>query len=255
MLIRISLIVAIIAGLAVGGLNFVKVKEKIVALQADRDQEKAAHQKFEKDFRQTKSALDKTNAILKQTEATLTETTDQRDKAVADAAEKTKRLDKMTEDLAKTRQERDSAQQDLAAYKATGYTPQQITTFGKQLTGLQEAVAATETENKLLAAKILKLKNELAIYKPGAPPVYLPSDLAGKVLVSDPKWNFVVLNIGEKQGVLERGELLINRNGKLVAKVVVSSVQKDRCVANIVPGWQLGDVFEGDQVIPAHAES
>ena len=38
-------------------------------------------------------------------------------------------------------------------------------------------------------------------------------------------------------------------------KVVVSSVQKDRCVANIMPGWQLGDVIEGDQVIPAHPAS
>ena len=35
MLIRISLIVAIIAGLAVGVLNFVKVKEKITTLQAN----------------------------------------------------------------------------------------------------------------------------------------------------------------------------------------------------------------------------
>ena len=255
MLIRISLIIEIVAGLAVGGLNFVMVKEKIVTLKSDLERETAAHQKFEKDFRQTKSALDKTNAILKQTEATLTETTDQRDKAVAALAEKTKSLEKTTEDLAKTRQERDSAQQELAAYKATGYTPQQITTFGKQLTGLQEATAATETENKLLAAKIVKLKNELNKYVPGSPPVFLPSDLAGKVLVSDPKWNFVVLNVGQNQGVLERGELLVNRNGRLVAKVIVSSVQKDRCVANILPGWQLGDVFEGDQVIPAYPES
>ena len=42
---------------------------------------------------------------------------------------------------------------------------------------------------------------------------------------------------------------------QLVAKVIVSSVQKDRCVANIMPGWQLGEVIEGDQVIPAHPES
>ena len=60
---------------------------------------------------------------------------------------------------------------------------------------------------------------------------------------------------GEDQGVLERGELLVNRNGKLVAKVVVRSVQKDRCIANVLPGWELGEVMEGDQVIPAHPAS
>jgi hypothetical protein len=85
--------------------------------------------------------------------------------------------------------------------------------------------------------------------------VYLPASLKGKVLVSDPKWNFVLLDVGEDKGVLERGELLVNRNGKLVAKVVVSRVQKDRCIANVLPGWELGEVMEGDLVIPAHPAS
>jgi hypothetical protein len=75
------------------------------------------------------------------------------------------------------------------------------------------------------------------------------------VLVADPKWNFVVVNVGEEQGVLEHGELLVNRDGRLVAKVKIRSVQKDRAIANVLPGWQLGDVMEGDQVIPAHPAS
>ena len=61
-----------------------------------------------------------------------------------------------------------------------------------------------------------------------------------------------MLNIGEEQGVLDDGELLVSRDGKLVAKVIVRSVQKDRSIANIMPGWQLGDVIEGDVVTPAH---
>ena len=64
-----------------------------------------------------------------------------------------------------------------------------------------------------------------------------------------------MLNVGEDQGVLQYGELLVNRNGKLVAKVRVSTVEKDRSVANVLPGWQLGEVMEGDQVIPAYPAS
>jgi hypothetical protein len=73
--------------------------------------------------------------------------------------------------------------------------------------------------------------------------------------VADPKWDFVVLSVGEDQGVLEDGELLVNRNGRLVAKVRVRSVQKDRSIANVMPGWKLGDVVEGDAVIPAYPAS
>ena len=71
MLLRICLIVAIIAGLAVGVLNFIEVKEKITTLQANLKTETEAHQKFEKDYRVTKKDLDKTTAELKQTKATL----------------------------------------------------------------------------------------------------------------------------------------------------------------------------------------
>ena len=55
--------------------------------------------------------------------------------------------------------------------------------------------------------------------------------------------------------VLEDGELLVSREGKLVAKVIVRSVEKDRCIANVVPGWKLGEVIEGDEVSPAHPAS
>ena len=81
------------------------------------------------------------------------------------------------------------------------------------------------------------------------------ADLKGKIVAVDPKWDFVVLNIGGDQGVLQDGEMLVSRDGKLVAKVIVRSVQKDRCIANVVPGWKLGDVIEGDEVTPAHPAS
>jgi cell shape-determining protein MreC len=71
----------------------------------------------------------------------------------------------------------------------------------------------------------------------------------------DPKWEFVVLNVGEDQGVISDGELLVSRQGKLVAKVIVRSVEKDRSIANLVPGWKLGEMIEGDDVSPAHPAS
>jgi hypothetical protein len=255
MLIRICLIVALIAGLAVGALNFVYVKEKITTLQTNLKTETEAHQKFEKDYRVTKKELDKTTADLKQTKTNLEAATAAKDKAEADALAQTKRADKLNEDLTKTREERDAAQADLAAYKATGRTPQQILGMNQEVKNLQDNLATANTENKIFMQKIKKLETELAVYRDPTFFVVLPAGLKGKVLVTDPKWNFVVLNVGEDQGILERGELLVNRNGKLVAKVVVRSVQKDRCIANVVPGWELGEVMEGDQVIPAHPAS
>ena len=143
----------------------------------------------------------------------------------------------------------------MAAYKATGHTPKEILGMSAAYKKMEDNVAVVQTENSVLLQRVRKIENELARYVTPEKPVYLPAALRGKVLVADPKWNFVVLNVGENQGVLEHGELLVNRNGRLVAKVVVRSVQKDRCIANVLPGWELGAVMEGDQVIPAYPAS
>ena len=255
MLIRICLIVAILAGLAVGGLNFVKVKEKITTLQANLATETAAHKEFEGKFNVSQKDLKKRTDELKQTKAELEATVAAKDKAEADLLVQTKRADKLTEDLNKTRLERDNAQAELAAYKVTGVTPQQILGMNKEFKKLQDALEGTQAENKVLGKKLTAVQTALERFTNPEKPVYLRADLKGKVLVSDPKWNFVVINVGEDQGVLEYGELLVNRNGRLVAKIVVRSVQKDRCIANVLPGWELGQVMEGDLVIPAHPAS
>jgi hypothetical protein len=33
---------------------------------------------------------------------------------------------------------------------------------------------------------------------------------------------------------------------------VVTAIQKNRCIADIVPGWTLGAIMEGDLVTPAN---
>jgi len=254
MLSRIALIVAILAGLAVGGLNFVKVKERITTLQAERDKEKSDKEAAQKELASTKSTLKKTSDELAQTKATLKSTEEEKEKAVAEANTQKGRADKLTDDLAKTRKDRDDAQAELEAYRLTGLNPEQIVKQRNSFKSLEDALAGAKDENRLLGRRVERISTELARYTNPDRPVYLPSDLTGKVLIADPKWNFVVLNIGEDQRVKEYGELLVNRNGKLVAKVIVRSIQKDRSIANVMPGWQLTDIIEGDQVIPAHPQ-
>ena len=123
------------------------------------------------------------------------------------------------------------------------------------LKNAQNAIEAMNEEKLLMSRTIARLQNQIAEIVGSNYVVTLPATLKGRILVVDPKWDFVVLNIGDDQGVKEDGELLVSREGKLVAKVIVRSIQKDRCIANIVPGWKLGEVIEGDVVSPAHPAS
>jgi hypothetical protein len=106
-------------------------------------------------------------------------------------------------------------------------------------------LAGAEKTNLVLVAELKKWQ------PPGDGPILLPAELSAKVLTSDPKWHFILLDAGENQGVVRNAEVLVRRQGKLVARARVTRVQGDRCIADLMPGWELADVLEGDVVIPA----
>jgi len=111
---------------------------------------------------------------------------------------------------------------------------------------------AINLEKGVMQREIVRIGAELAKFKDPETFVPLRADLKGKVVDVDPKWDFVVLNIGDEQGAIQDGEMLVSRDGKLVAKVIISRVEKDYCIANVVTGWKLGEMIEGDDVSPAH---
>jgi cell shape-determining protein MreC len=237
MLIRICLIVAILAAAIAGALNIVKVRETITTLMTQRDGYHTERDAVQTALNSTNRFLAKTLDTLKQTQGELADTKTERDHAVKIAADQTKKADDLATKLATAQQERDDAQD-------------------QNLKSAQGEIEAMKEENTVMLREKDRLQAELdKITGPGDYVVKLPPGLRGKILVVDPKWDFVVLDVGADQGVLTDGELLVSREGKLVAKVIVTSMQKDRCIANIVPGWKLGEMIEGDEVTPAHPAS
>jgi len=250
MLIRICLIAAIVLSLGVAGVNFFMVKDKITTTVGERDQN-ARDRDSERTQKMAalKDAKD-THTKLTATTAELTATKAERDTAVATAADATKRADADDAALKKVTDERDDAQNQLAAWKALGIPIESIRDTLASIKTVSEERDTVEAENKVLNREVVKLNNRInQIIDPDGSVVQLPEGLTGKVLVTDPRYGFVVLNIGDKQGVLEDGQMLVNRNGKLIAKVKIKSVQQDRSIANVMPGWSLGDIMEGDQVL------
>src|SRR5262245_56821475 len=248
MLIRISLIVAILAGLAVGIVNFVQVKEKITVLQDNLKKETDAHQHFETEYNKTKKELTKTQADLKQTQSDLPAANEAKTKALSDLDSVNKKYTALNELYNTTKTERDNFQAEVSAYKQVFPTTSDAVIAGKQIKSLLDTVAGLENENALLFKKNQGLQAKVDYYEGRKTVVYLPRTLHGKILVFDPKWEFVVLDIGDEAGVRENGEMLVSRDGKLVAKIIVRTVEKNRSIANVIPGWKLGELLEGDVV-------
>jgi protein-disulfide isomerase-like protein with CxxC motif len=250
LLLRISLVVAILAGAGVIAVTQIKVKPHLESIINARND---FEQKFKKE---TKRANDLA-ANLKQTQGKLADTEKKlSDTETALAATKTqyeneqKRANSIQETLDKTKKDLTEAQQVRAAWDALGIPVEQVKLVIDSEKKMRAANEALTEENKVLNRKYKSTYAELQRYIQGTevePP--LPAGLKGKVLVVDPKWDFVVLDIGEKNGVVANGVMLVSRESRLVGKIKIMNVLADRCIANILPGWKRGEVMEGDLVI------
>ena len=244
---RVALIIAILAGLAVAGLNFTALKQSVTTLQSRLKSETLAREGAETELASTSSQLQQTLTGLKQCQSSLGTAVAEKEKANAEAAFHAKHSQELTKSLATMRQRLEDTQAELARYRATGAKPEEIAGMVGQIRTLQKELSAvTKERDGLLAERPIQ---------PEGGPVLLPADLRGKVLTYDPKWRFVVLDAGKEQGILPKGELLVSRSGQLVGKVKVSSVEKDRSVASVMAGWELSEILEGDLLIPAHPRS
>jgi hypothetical protein len=255
MLFRISLIVAILAGLGAGGLAYYEFSNQIPQLKQQRDSEKDAKVTEIAAHNKTKAELKKTQGELVQTQQELADTKSERDKAVARADAQAKRADDLNDRLTKANADLQDAQNQLASYKASDLTPDEVVQLNKKYKAAETEIAVINEEKAIIQRQYASIKAKYEKLVGLSTDILLRPDLKGKILVVDPKWDFVVLDIGGDQGAVQDGELLVSRDGKLVAKVVIRSVQKDRSIANIVPGWKLGEVIEGDVVTPAHPAS
>lgn len=249
MLIRICLIIALVAGLAAGVIGYLKVGERLTTTLNERDEERTIKEKTQADLAATNRFLNTTLADLSTTKGELATTASALQNMTAQATEHERRATDLASRLTQITAQRDSAQQELSAWSQTGLSPDQVKGMITDYKRTQEARDTYIAENRILNNNIIRLENELARYRDPDTLPTMPVGLKGSVVAVDPKFDFVVLDIGENQGVKERGELLVNRRGKLVGRVKVSSVEPNRSVANIMPGWKQDEILEGDQVI------
>lgn len=249
MLLRICLIVTILAGAGVIALSHFKVRPHVQEIidarnqnAADRDKEKGLKTKALAELKATKSELDTTKATLAETQTQLAS-------AKSQAESENKRANGLKQELAKTSEELKEKQQQLARWEQVGLDPSQVKDLIASEKSLRIANQGLDEEKKVFFKKWQLAKAELEELKNPSEEPEMPPGLRGKIVMVDPKWNFVVLNIGEKQGAVRRGVMMVSRTGRLIAKIRLSDIQPEKSIANIMPGWKLGEVMEGDQVL------
>ena len=247
MVLRISLLVAILASLATLYVTHVRLQDRITTLASQRDSartgQRTAEQsqlRAETDRRQAREDLAKVSKQLADEAVTLEATR-------ARLIGQEKRANEASENLTNLRGELNAAQDALALWQQIGWSPAQIRGFRQELATVREDRDALSKENRILLRRYSQLDSRLKSLIGPDEEVKMPVGLTGKVLAVDPKYDFVVLNIGGDQGVVQNGKLLVSREGKLISTLRVAKVESNWSIANVLPDHR-SDVTEGDRV-------
>jgi hypothetical protein len=248
MLLKISLALAILVGLATLYFTSVPLKDKITTITNEREEALAGKKAAEEARAKAVTEAKNTKTALETVSKDLNGATNELVQVRKDLGEQMKRAGGLARDLETATLERNEARQELNKWSVIGLPPEKITTELAAKKELEKQTVALRDENHILLEDRNFLKKRLSKYEL-APIPEVPPGTKGKVVAYDPKYEFVVLDIGQEQGLKEDARMLINRDGKLVAKVKITHVEKNRAIANIIPEWKQDDVIEGDQAV------
>jgi hypothetical protein len=245
-MLRISLIVAILAGIGALVVSQLQVATKITQLTDNLNTAEGERDRVTRELQSANSQLSSARSEALRANQELETTKADLEAVTLRASEQEKRANDAEQRLYVVTDQRNKAQTELRQWQAFEKTPDQIRLMIADNKRLAEENNIFREENRSFSRQLTLLQNRLLIYEEPGYKVPLPEDLRGTVLAVDPRYEFIVLDIGSDDGALEQGEMLVSRAGKLVAKVRILSVQSDRSVANILPEWKQAEIMEGD---------
>ncbi len=250
-MVRILLFITLLAVGASGYFAYNDVNGKIDNLTSERDSAQQASDDFESKMKDAVAAQNKAEseaetavAELEQAKVTNLKLGQQLTVKRNRAETATANFNQATAELVESRQTSERWRQFEMEYGTRDSIKERLAT----ITSVKSERDNFITENSILLSRIEQLSVELSRYTGTSVKVSLPPDLAGKVTAVDSQYDFVVLNVGEDQGVREHGELLVGRSDKLIGRLRVLSVEKNRSIANIMPDYQQSEIQTGDSV-------
>jgi len=228
--------VFVVASGVLGFLNKTKLdaaRESLTTSESKISQAQQSQAAIEKKLAEANTSLTTAKAERDQAASQVASLQSDVEKAKADVTSVTTQKTAAESQVAQLQADVQAKQQELDNLKAAQVTPAQTGPTAEQ-------IAVQKEQETLIAQLQQKLDNQTAdlskyrqadedrkmgLMRPGT---------EGKILAVNPAWNFVVLSLGDKNGVVNNAELLIKRGRQLIGKVRVTSVEPSTSIADIV---------------------
>ena len=243
-------ILTILVSIATAGLGFVsvgKVKEVIKSrdnAEMQRDTALSEKQTALEELDEAKTEIEDKDRQLADRDLQLKSANNNFQQQLTRANSLERQLNEMT---------RSSRQyeRELSLWEAVGLSIDDAKRLRDNLRAAEVKISVLEEEGEALSRRVTILDNKLKLYELDDYEVKLPNNIAAKVTAVDPKYHFVVINIGRNKDLLEQGKVSISRDGKLVAKARITKVDETTSIANPLAGWSIDNIQQGDRVLTA----
>ncbi|NKB23201.1 MAG: hypothetical protein GKR87_02195 [Kiritimatiellae bacterium] len=188
------------------------------------------------ELQDTKQELDNKNLELTQTKETLVH----KEQALTETLATVQSLE---ETLSQT-------QTDLSQAQVATETAQvEKQELEDHITDLRTQLAESEDKTLELEEQVTQLDDLVERLSPARGPKELKEGVSGTIRAISPDWNFVVLDIGRKNGLVPEAEMMIHREDRLVGKIKIASVEDEMAVADVLPNWEQMPIEKGDRVL------
>ena len=236
--------IAISLGAAVlGFLNRGKLMDTRAELENKSAQLATTQQQLEaanKDIEGKKEEIAKLSSEKEQLDAELGETKGNLDKAKEELTAATEKATTLETELSALKTDSEAKDAKIAELEtqlaggagATAGAEGGVDTkaLETELEEVRTLLTAAQDRNTGLEAQIAEFKRKETARQKSQ----MRQGVQGTILAVNQAWNFVVLSIGDRQGVVNNAELLVQRGSQLLGKVRVTSVEPSTSIADIV---------------------
>jgi predicted nuclease with TOPRIM domain len=235
---KVLLFASIAVTLATAALGFINkgklsaTKDDLASAQQQVQQKTATIDQNQKDIKAAKEKLETVTAEKDQVAAQAETLKSDLEKNKSKVTDLTTQITSKGEEVAKLTADLEAAKAAAAnaapgtTAPAAGPSPEDQAKMQEQETLITKLQADLETAHTQL--EDLHKKDAMR------QSVQMRKGLEGRILAVNQAWNFVVLNLGDKNGVVGNAEMLIKRGNQLVGKVRVTSVEPSTSIADIV---------------------
>ena len=241
-------IIVIILSVLILAILWGKTKPSITSLQGELVSAQDARTKAESGQRSAERAQQEAEDLAETRLAELTDVKDSLKNAMTALGQQRARGDELDTQLSEVTDQLLDARRELQSWIALGVDQQYVYTMKQRISDAHDEIAAINDEKTVLLRQMDQMRYELGRFVGPTQKVVMRDGLEGNVQAIDSDWGFVIVNVGEKHGARENGELLVSREGKLIGKLLISSVEENRSIANVIPGWAQSDIQVGDVV-------